>query len=75
MSTDSANLTLLGWFLSLAFLAADSRADFRLELWNEIPKSLRNSIYMFYERCSYFRYGCPPFDHAIRIFDSILSDN
>ena len=34
MSTLSANLTLLGFDLSLAFLAADSRADLRLALCN-----------------------------------------
>ena len=34
ISTLSANLTLLGLHFSFAFLAAESRADFRLELWN-----------------------------------------
>ena len=33
ISTLSANLTRLGFDLSLAFLAADNSADFRLELW------------------------------------------
>jgi len=32
ISTLSANLTLLGFDFSFAFLAADRRADFRLEL-------------------------------------------
>ena len=32
ISTLSANLTLLGFDFSLAFLAADRRADLRLEL-------------------------------------------
>ena len=33
ISTLSANLTRLGLDLSLAFLAADNKADLRLELW------------------------------------------
>ena len=35
ISTLSANLTLEGLDLSLAFLADDSKADFRLEDWKE----------------------------------------
>ena len=34
MSTLSANLTREGLDLSLAFLAADRRADFRVDDWN-----------------------------------------
>ena len=45
ISTLSANLTRLGLDLSLAFLAADNKADLRLELWgnsNDINPRLRD---------------------------------
>ena len=35
MSTLSANLTLEGLLLNLAFFAADSNADFRVEDWKK----------------------------------------
>ena len=49
MSTLSANLTRLGLDFSLAFLAAERRADFLLELckWKEDNYILTN-IYIYY---------------------------
>ena len=42
MSTLSANLTREGLDLSLAFLAADRRADFRVEDWKKKKKQFLN---------------------------------
>ena len=44
MSTLSANLTREGLDLSLAFLAADSRADFRVEDWKKDTEIMIGSI-------------------------------
>ena len=52
ISTLSANLTRLGFDLSLAFLAADNKADLRLELWrkrNDINPKLRHIKISSYE--------------------------
>ena len=61
MSTLSANLTLLGLDFSLAFLAADNRADLRLELWGHkimtlVSDNCVNNILLTFLSTISFRY-------------------